>query len=180
VTLAINKFSPNKIFSWHFSDFWSILQCLPDSCQIPWHFQVFHTSGQPHTIVTNSTCNSKFQCSLGIPQQWITIIVFWTYLTLSWMSLTTNSVRAQTQLKAPTPTMKSPTGLILQTNFHASPAVLENTRHLLWPPYVIGGPLYFCPVVSFLLSSSSFFFFPRLISAAAGWMSTIIWHMVWP
>ena len=31
----------------------------------------------------------------------------------------------------------------------------------LWPPYVIGGPLYFCPVVSFylLLSSSSFFFF---------------------
>ena len=32
----------------------------------------------------------------------------------------------------------------------------------LWPPYVIGGPLYFCPVVSFfylLLSSSIFFFF---------------------
>ena len=27
----------------------------------------------------------------------------------------------------------------------------------LWPPYVIGGPLYFCPVVSFFLSS--FFFF---------------------
>ena len=26
----------------------------------------------------------------------------------------------------------------------------------LWPPYVIGGPLYFCPVVSFL---PSFFFF---------------------
>ena len=24
------------------------------------------------------------------------------------------------------------------------------------------------------------FFFPRLISAAAGWMSTILWHMVWP
>jgi len=21
--------------------------------------------------------------------------------------------------------------------------------HLLWPPYVIGGPLYFCPVVSY-------------------------------
>ena len=24
----------------------------------------------------------------------------------------------------------------------------------LWPPYVIGGPLYFCPVISFLLLSS--------------------------
>jgi len=31
--------------------------------------------------------------------------------------------------------------------------------HWLWPPYVIGGPLYFCPVVSFLLLSSIFFFF---------------------
>jgi len=30
---------------------------------------------------------------------------------------------------------------------------------LLWPPYVIGEPLYFCPVVSFLLPSSIFFFF---------------------
>jgi len=50
--------------------------------------------------------------------------------------------------------------------------------HLLWPPYVIGGPLYYCPVISFYLSSS--FFIPRLISAAAGWMSTILWHMVWP
>ena len=30
---------------------------------------------------------------------------------------------------------------------------------LLWPPYVIGGPLYFCSVVSFLLSSSSSLFF---------------------
>jgi len=28
----------------------------------------------------------------------------------------------------------------------------------LWPPYVIGGPLYFCPVISIYLSSSSFFF----------------------
>ena len=41
-----------------------------------------------------------------------------------------------------------------------------------------GGPLYFCPVVSifYLL----FFFIPRLISAAADWMSTILLHMVWP
>ena len=52
----------------------------------------------------------------------------------------------------------------------------------LWPPYVIGGPLYFCPVVSFYLSSIFFlsFFVPRLISAAADWMSTILPHMVWP
>jgi len=28
---------------------------------------------------------------------------------------------------------------------------------LLWPPYVIGGPLYFCPVVSFLLLLLLFF-----------------------
>jgi len=32
------------------------------------------------------------------------------------------------------------------------------------------------PVVSFYLSSS---FFPRLISAVADWMSTILAHMVW-
>jgi len=53
---------------------------------------------------------------------------------------------------------------------------------LLWPPDVIGGEgaLYFCPVVSFYLSSIFFLLFPRLISAAAGWMSTILWHMVWP
>ena len=31
----------------------------------------------------------------------------------------------------------------------------------------------------FLLLSSSFFF-PRLISAVAEWMSTILLHMVWP
>jgi len=37
------------------------------------------------------------------------------------------------------------------------------------------GHIYFHPVVSFYLS-----FFPRLISAAAGWMSTILWHIVWP
>ena len=31
-----------------------------------------------------------------------------------------------------------------------------------------------------LLSSSSFFSFPRLISAVADWMSTILPHTVWP
>jgi len=46
---------------------------------------------------------------------------------------------------------------------------------LLWPPYVIGQAIIFCPVVSIF-----FFFFPRLISAAVDWMSTILPHMVWP
>ena len=41
------------------------------------------------------------------------------------------------------------------------------------------GPLHICPVISFYLSIYLSFFFPRLISAAAGWMSTILWHMVW-
>ena len=47
----------------------------------------------------------------------------------------------------------------------------------LWSPYVIGRPhsLYFHPVISIFL-----LFFPRLISAAADWMSTILLHMVWP
>jgi len=49
---------------------------------------------------------------------------------------------------------------------------------LLWPPYAIGGPLYFCPVISIYLLS--FFFFPRLISAVGDWMFTILWLMVWP
>ena len=70
----------------------------------------------------------------------------------------------------------------------------EMRKCLLWPPYVIGGPLYFCPVVSFMVALcnradhiyfhpvSSFFFllfFPRLISAVGDWMSTILRHMVW-
>ena len=57
------------------------------------------------------------------------------------------------------------------------------SRHkyrLLWPPYVIGGPLYLCPVISFYLSFFLSFFIPHLISAAADWMSTILLHMVWP
>jgi len=44
-------------------------------------------------------------------------------------------------------------------------------------PYVIGGPLYFCPVIFIFLSF--FLFFPRLISAVGDWMSTILPHMVW-
>ena len=48
---------------------------------------------------------------------------------------------------------------------------------LLWPPYIIGQTIIFLPCGFFLLSS---IFFPRLISAAADWMSTILPQMVWP
>ena len=45
---------------------------------------------------------------------------------------------------------------------------------LLWPPYVIGG-IIFLPCNFHLLSIClSIYLFPRLISAAAGWMSTIL------
>ena len=47
--------------------------------------------------------------------------------------------------------------------------------NLLWSPYVIGQTIIFLPCNFYLL-----FFIPRLISAAAGWMSTILWHMAWP
>jgi len=40
--------------------------------------------------------------------------------------------------------------------------------------------IIFLPCGFFLLSSIYLFFFPRLISAAADWMSTILRHMVWP
>ena len=42
-------------------------------------------------------------------------------------------------------------------------------NYFLWSPYVIGQTIIFLPCYFYLLSS----FFPRLISAAAGWMSTI-------
>jgi len=47
---------------------------------------------------------------------------------------------------------------------------------LLWSPYGIGQTVIFsyCGLFFFLL------FFPRLISAAADWMSAILPHMVWP
>jgi len=49
----------------------------------------------------------------------------------------------------------------------------------LWSPYGIGRPYIFsCSGLFFFLLS--FFFFPRLISAAADWMSAILPHMVWP
>ena len=43
----------------------------------------------------------------------------------------------------------------------------------LWSPYVIGQTIIFS-------CCGFFFFFPRLISAAADWMSAILPHMVWP
>ena len=42
--------------------------------------------------------------------------------------------------------------------------------HFLWSPYVIGQTIIFLPCDFYLL----LFFFPRLISAAASWMSTIL------
>jgi len=50
-------------------------------------------------------------------------------------------------------------------------------RPNLWPLYVIGQAIYIF-ILSFVLFS--FFFFPRLFSAFADWMSTILAHMVWP
>ena len=47
----------------------------------------------------------------------------------------------------------------------------------LWSPYAIGQTIIFSCCGFYLLLSS---FFPRLISAAAHWMSTILPHMVWP
>ena len=52
-----------------------------------------------------------------------------------------------------------------------------NFTHLtnLWSPHVIGQTIYIFMLWFVLLS-----FFPRLISAAADWMSAILPHMVWP
>ena len=54
--------------------------------------------------------------------------------------------------------------------------------YFLWSPYVIGQTVIFLPCYFYLLLFILLLllFIPRLISAAAGWMSTILWHMVWP
>ena len=48
--------------------------------------------------------------------------------------------------------------------------------YLLWSPIAIGQTIIFLPCDFYLLSFS----IPRLISAAADWMSTILLHMAWP
>ena len=53
---------------------------------------------------------------------------------------------------------------------------LEMYSEYLWPPYVMGQAIIFLPCGLFLL----LLFFPRLISAVADWMSTILPHMMWP
>jgi len=61
-----------------------------------------------------------------------------------------------------------------------SPANVHVYDSSLWPPYQIGQAIIFLPCRFFLSSSSVCLFFPRLISAVADWMSTILLHMVWP
>ena len=63
---------------------------------------------------------------------------------------------------------KLPTNVVYQSG---------RVSNFLWSPYGIGQTIYIF-MLSFVLSSSSFF--PRLISAAADWMSVILLHMVWP
>ena len=46
---------------------------------------------------------------------------------------------------------------------------------ILWPPYVIRQAIFSSRRLFFF-----FFFFPRLISAVADWISTILPHTVWP
>jgi len=49
--------------------------------------------------------------------------------------------------------------------------------YFLWLPCVADADITFLPCGFFFFLSS---FFPRLISAVAHWMSTILPHMVWP
>jgi len=53
----------------------------------------------------------------------------------------------------------------------------KNFTRFLWPPCVADADIIFLPCGFFL---SFYFFIPRLISAVADWMSTILPHMVWP
>jgi len=72
-------------------------------------------------------------------------------------------------------------------------AALNRGHHLYsagWPSRWALAPFFvmaaLCNRGAIMFLPCSFFpsiylsFFPRLISAAAGWMSTILWHMVWP
>jgi len=60
---------------------------------------------------------------------------------------------------------------------HPYAAAMRHFCQIILRPLVIMAALFYrCGYYLLLLS----FFFSRLISAAAGWMSTILWHMVWP
>jgi len=61
--------------------------------------------------------------------------------------------------------------------FLNAPLSSSSLLWLLWPPYVIGQAIIFLPCGFFFYLLS---FFPRLFSAVADWMSTILAHMVWP
>ena len=52
--------------------------------------------------------------------------------------------------------------------------------HLLWPPCVADADIIFLPCGFFFFFLLLLLFFPRLISAVAHWMSTILPHMLWP
>ena len=78
-------------------------------------------------------------------------------------------------------------GLLVNTKWsNLSPATtghyikphLTELADYLWSPYGIGQTIYI--FMLWFVLSSSFFFIPRLISAAADWMSAILPHMVWP
>jgi len=51
-------------------------------------------------------------------------------------------------------------------------------NRFLWPPSVADADIIFLPCGFYLLLS--FLFFPRLVSAVADWMSTILLHIVCP
>ena len=63
---------------------------------------------------------------------------------------------------------------------HVVNIIILFVLHYYGRPMEHGRPLYFALwlLLSFFFLSSFFLFFPRLISAAADWMSTILPHMV--
>ena len=73
---------------------------------------------------------------------------------------------------------------VIKPLFHAYTYVkyglIIEVSSLLCLPYEIGQAIIFFPFGFYLLSIYRYLFFPRLISAAADWMSTILPHMVWP
>jgi len=58
---------------------------------------------------------------------------------------------------------------------HKQPSL--DHQSFLWPPFVADADIISLSCFFFLLYFS---FFPRLISAVADWMFTLLLHMVWP